>query len=54
MRHCKKMIQHVADEPVREMNSRPLIELIAELRVSAEGQEGMKAFFEKKAPSWQM
>lgn len=26
--------------------------LIAELRVSAEGQEGLCAFFEKRAPSW--
>jgi len=26
--------------------------LIAELRVSEEGQEGLKAFFDKRAPSW--
>lgn len=27
-------------------------EMIARLRVSEEGQEGMRAFFEKRAPSW--
>lgn len=54
VRHCKKMIHHVADESVEEKLAKPLIELIAELRVSTEGQEGMKAFFEKRAPSWQM
>lgn len=54
VRHCKKMIHLYANEPVREAITRPLIELIAEMRVSKEGQEGMKAFFEKRAPSWQM
>lgn len=33
--------------------SEKTIQLISELRVSAEGQEGMNSFFEKRSPHWQ-
>lgn len=54
VRSCKKMIHDFADEPVKEKLQTSLTQLIAEMRVSEEGQEGMKAFFEKRAPLWQM
>lgn len=47
---AKKLIQdlkHFNGDP-SEMTS----ELIASLRVSAEGQEGLGAFFDKRPPSW--
>ena len=44
---------------IRSLDARPLeavrqltIETIAELRTSAEGQEGLKAFLEKRKPDW--
>jgi len=48
---CKKLIAHVAaHEPVDAIPY--TIETIAERRVSDEGQEGMKAFLEKRLASW--
>ncbi|SEI75053.1 methylglutaconyl-CoA hydratase [Allopseudospirillum japonicum] len=48
----KELVRFVAD---RELDT-PVIEytqrLIAEIRVSAEGQEGLNAFLNKKTPSW--
>ena len=48
---CKTMIYEVAEaigEEAEEITTR----LIAERRVSVEGQEGIKAFLEKRKPSW--
>lgn len=42
---CKSLTQNPTDE--QELSS-----LIARLRTSAEGQEGLKAFLEKRKPSW--
>lgn len=35
-----------------EQAAEATIECIAALRVSAEGQEGLKAFLEKRKPNW--
>jgi methylglutaconyl-CoA hydratase len=48
---AKAVIREVAWRRVEEMQ-RYTVERIAELRVSAEGQEGMRAFLEKRKPSW--
>jgi methylglutaconyl-CoA hydratase len=51
-RAAKKLISdlsHAQNDP-SEMTS----ELIAQLRVSDEGQEGLSAFFEKRLPSWRV
>ena len=49
VRETKKMISDLADgSKVKERTT----ELIADLRVSPEGQEGLAAFFEKRKPSW--
>jgi methylglutaconyl-CoA hydratase len=48
---CKKLIAHVAtNEPADAIPY--TIEAIAARRVSEEGQEGMKAFLEKRLASW--
>ncbi|MCB1692635.1 MAG: enoyl-CoA hydratase/isomerase family protein [Pseudomonadales bacterium] len=48
----KALIRRVARAPVDDAMIESTIALIAELRVSAEGQEGLAAFFEKRNPSW--
>jgi len=51
VRECKKLIAHVATHP--PIDAIPYtIEAIAARRVSEEGQEGMKAFLEKRLASW--
>lgn len=51
VRECKKLIAHVASrDPVDAVPY--TIDAIATRRVSAEGQQGMKAFLEKKKAPW--
>ena len=51
VRECKKLIAHVAThEPVDAVPY--TIDAIATRRVSEEGQEGMKAFLQKRLASW--
>jgi len=51
VRECKKLIAHVATRA--PIDAIPYtIEAIAARRVSEEGQEGMKAFLEKRLASW--
>ncbi len=59
--HCLRAGPHavVAAKRLVDLALRPLDEatagtpgVIAELRVSPEGQEGMRAFLEKRAPAW--
>ena len=51
VRECKKLIAHVASHELAD--SIPYtIEAIAARRVSEEGQQGMKAFLEKKKAPW--
>ena len=48
---CKKMIRDISflnTEEALELSSKQL----AERRASKEGQEGIKAFFEKRTPNW--
>ncbi len=48
MRACKQLIRSLTTEANAESSAK----LIAQLRASKEGQEGMAAFFEKRNPSW--
>lgn len=50
MRASKELVNHLAlvDNSTQEYTA----ELLAEIRVSAEGQEGVKAFLEKRKPGW--
>jgi methylglutaconyl-CoA hydratase len=51
VRACKKLIAYVASHPLED--SIPYtIEAIAERRVSAEGQQGMAAFLNKRKAPW--
>lgn len=50
LRATKAMIPTVAADPGAAADD--LVDLIARLRVSDEGQEGMAAFFERRPPAW--
>ena len=51
VRECKKLIAHVASHELADAIPYT-IDAIATRRVSAEGQQGMKAFLEKKKAPW--
>ncbi|MFN2301349.1 MAG: enoyl-CoA hydratase-related protein, partial [Gammaproteobacteria bacterium] len=48
---AKRLVARVS-APLNEALIAETAELIATLRVSPEGQEGLSAFLEKRAPSW--
>jgi methylglutaconyl-CoA hydratase len=49
---AKKLAARVAGERDRDILDSDNANLIARLRVSQEGQEGLSAFLDKRAPSW--
>lgn len=49
---AKKLVRRVADETARDLLDADNAALIAQLRVSPEGQEGLGAFLEKRKPAW--
>ncbi|OUR84008.1 gamma-carboxygeranoyl-CoA hydratase [Colwellia psychrerythraea] len=51
-RQAKKLSQDVAFQTINENLLKDTSERIAAIRVSTEGQEGLTAFFEKRAPNW--
>jgi methylglutaconyl-CoA hydratase len=48
---AKELIREVAFKRVEDVQ-RYVVEAIADIRVSPEGQEGMRAFLEKRKPGW--
>lgn len=50
--HAKLLVRRVDVEHDREKLDRDNADLIARLRVSPEGQEGLIAFLEKRKPGW--
>ena len=48
---CKELLRNVAQMPFDEAR-KYTAEVIARLRISDEGQEGMAAFFDKRKPKW--
>lgn len=50
---CKRLIHHVSNHPLDAEVVAETARRIAEIRVSAEGQEGLSSFLEKRAPAWQ-
>ncbi len=50
-RKIKHLMDHIVAPPVRELEELT-VRLIATARVSEEGQEGIRAFFEKRRPDW--
>lgn len=49
---CKKMLRTLESAGSRAQEDAEMSRLISELRASAEGQEGLRAFLEKRAPAW--
>jgi methylglutaconyl-CoA hydratase len=52
MSACKRLIYDVANELTFEDSIDYTAKMIAELRASDEGQEGMASFLEKRKPNW--
>jgi methylglutaconyl-CoA hydratase len=48
---AKALIREVSLHRVEDVQ-RYTVERIADIRVTSEGQEGMRAFLEKRKPSW--
>ncbi|WP_417346034.1 enoyl-CoA hydratase-related protein [Ferrimonas sp.] len=53
MQACKALLHTIEQHPFDEALAQLTAEAIARIRVSAEGQEGLGAFFDKRPPSWQ-
>ncbi|WP_300272361.1 enoyl-CoA hydratase-related protein [Halomonas sp.] len=51
-RATKALLAEVAREPDSKATREHTCRVISELRVSAEGQEGLASFFEKRRPAW--
>ena len=52
LRAAKQLVFDVADRPVSAALIQQTCELIAAIRVSEEGQEGLNAFLEKRQAAW--
>jgi methylglutaconyl-CoA hydratase len=50
--HCKNLIDMVVNHIDLKEALNYTAQMIAEIRASAEGQEGMAAFLEKRSPRW--
>jgi methylglutaconyl-CoA hydratase len=51
IKSCKELLRKVSEMSIHEAKNYTA-EIIAQLRISAEGQEGMVAFLEKRKPQW--
>lgn len=51
-RACKQLIKNVSGRPITKKVINETCELIADIRISEEGQEGLSAFLEKREPLW--
>ncbi len=49
---AKQLVAQVSDRPIDQALIDNTCELIANIRVSTEGQEGLQAFLQKRRPSW--
>ena len=52
MTQCKNLIFNIANKETIEEALESTAKMIAEIRASEEGQEGMAAFLEKRKPNW--
>ncbi len=52
MSHCKNLIFNICNNETLEEARESTARMIAEIRSSEEGQEGMAAFLEKRKPKW--
>lgn len=49
---CKRLVQQVAGHEIAPALVQRTVEGIADIRASAEGREGVRAFLEKRKPNW--
>jgi methylglutaconyl-CoA hydratase len=52
VRLCKKLVQDVAEQAITPALVDMTVAGIADIRVSAEGREGVQSFLQKRKPSW--
>ena len=52
VRLCKKLVQDVAVQPITPELVKMTVGSIADVRVSAEGREGLQSFLQKRKPNW--
>lgn len=52
LRSAKQLLHHVAKMPISAELAQKTAEHLAELRATPEAQEGLKAYLEKRQPSW--
>ena len=52
MSHCKNLIFNISNKEPLEQALESTARMLAEIRASEEGQEGMAAFLEKRKPNW--
>ena len=50
--HCKNLLFNISNKETLEEALSSTAKMIAEIRASEEGQEGMAAFLEKRKPKW--
>jgi len=53
VRAAKQVAFDIVNKDIDQTLLSQTSELIASMRVSSEGQEGLSAFFEKRVPQWQ-
>ncbi len=51
-KYCKQLLAQIAAQPLNAELSQVTAHAIAEVRAKAEAQEGIHAFFNKRAPHW--
>ena len=52
VRACKQLVQNVAEREIDASLIAATVEGIADIRVSAEGREGVQSFLQKRKPGW--
>ena len=52
VRACKRLVQDVADKTIDTALRQETARRIADIRASAEGQEGLQAFLQKRSAQW--
>ena len=52
VRACKQLVQDVAQQEITPALIQATVEGIANIRVSAEGREGVQSFLQKRKPAW--
>ena len=49
---CKKLVQEVAAREITPALIDSTVKVIADVRVSTEGREGLQSFLHKRKPNW--